>query len=189
MRFKLFVTIAALLFSVPCIAQVSPAAEKRQINLSVGGGIDYWRGDWGSIKRFGPTVWATSEFWHGLGVNAEGHSMIAGGNTAASQYKYFVGEGGLFYSYHHWRNFRPYAKAELGFASLSFPHRVNASYTHDTRNTWALGGGFEYHTWKHVWTRADFTYDGFPNFQSPVTGLHHTLNPAGIAIGATYHFR
>jgi len=188
MRLKLLLVMAALTFSMSCPAQVAPAAERSQLHLSVGGGIDYWRGDWGAIARFGPSAWASADLWHGLGINVEGHSMIFGG-TNSSQYKYFVGEGGLMYTYHHWRMFRPYGKAELGFASLSWPHKAIATYSHDTRTTWALGGGFEYHVWRRIWTRVDYTYDGFPDLYSPVTGQHHTLDPAGVTVGASYHFR
>jgi hypothetical protein len=188
MRLKVFCIMAALAFSVYCPAQVLPAAQRSRIDLSIGGGMDYWRGDWGQIARFGPSAWATADLWHGLGINAEGHSMIIGGSRA-SEYKYFVGEGGLIYTYHHWRSVRPYAKAEVGFGSLSWPHKPTSTYSHDTRTTWALGGGFEYHLWKRVWARADYTYDGFPDIYSPITGHHRTLDPAGVAFGATYHFR
>jgi opacity protein-like surface antigen len=189
MRSKILVFILALAFSLPCVAQVQPAAQGSRVNLSIGGGIDYWRGDWGNISRFGPSAWASAEFWHGLGVNAEGHSMLAGGDSTAAEYKYVVGEGGVMYTYHHWRNFAPYAKGELGFASLGFPHKPTSTYAHDTRTTWAFGGGVEYKLWKHIWARGDYTYDGFPDFYSSVSREHHTLNPGGFAGGLTYHFR
>lgn len=191
MHLKLFLTMAALAFSLPSLAQVVPPAARSQVaDLSVGGGIDYWTGDWGgTIHRFGPSAWASADLWHGLGINAEFHSMIAGGSRPSSQFKYFVGEGGLMYTYLHWRKFNPYAKAEMGFGSLTYPHPANITQGHDTRTTWALGGGVEYHAWRHVWTRFDYTYDGFPHFYSTVTGQYHTLNPSGIAVGATYHLR
>lgn len=191
MRLKLSLLLAACMLSLPAWAQIQPSAQRSGTRLGIGGGIDYWRGDWSKIARFGPAAWATAEYWHGLGVIAEGHSMIAGGNNVKNvdQYKYFSGEGGLVYTYHRWHTIAPYAKIEAGFASLSFPHPPTSTYTHDTRTTWALGGGFEYKIVKHVWARVDYTYDNFPNFYSSVTGQHHTLNPNGISVGATYHFR
>lgn len=189
MHSKLVVLIVALGLSVPCLAQVRPAAEGNQADLSIGGGVDYWKGDWNGVTRYGPSVWMTDTFWHGMGINIEGHSMIAGGPKPSPSYEYFVGEGGFIYNYNHFRRFTPFAKAELGFASLSFPHQKTSTYTHDTRNTWALGGGVEYRITKHIWTRVDYTYDGFPNFYSPVSGKHNTLDPNGFAIGPTYHFR
>ncbi|HWT64707.1 MAG TPA: outer membrane beta-barrel protein [Terracidiphilus sp.] len=188
MRLKLSILFAALILSLPACAQVAHSAQRGGTQVTLGGGIDYWKGDYSHIARFGPAAWATAEFWHGIGVIAEGHSMIAGG-TNADQYKYFSGDGGLIYTYHRWRNVAPFVKAEAGFASLSFPHTATATYTHDTRTTWAMGAGFEYKVVGHIWAHADYTYDNFPNFYSTVTGQHHSLNPNGIAVGATYHFR
>jgi opacity protein-like surface antigen len=189
MQSKFLVVLFALVFSLPSFAQVRPAVEEHRADLSIGGGIDYWQGDFNHIERFGPSAWATIDLWRGIGINVEGHSMIAGGNSVAPRYKYYVGEGGIIYTFGYWHRFAPYAKAELGFASLDFPHKPNATYTHDTRNTWALGGGFEYKVVRRLWARVDYTYDGFPGFYSTVTGKHSTLDPAGLAVGATYHFR
>lgn len=185
---KLIVAMAGLFFCVSGLAQVGPAGEINRPTLSIGAGIDYWSGDWGGeIKRVGPAAWMTADLWRGFGINIEGHSMIAGGGAPSPQFKYFVGEGGLIYTYHRWRSLRPYGKAQMGFGSLSFPF-VGPPYTHQTEVTWSFGGGVEYRTWKRLWTRADFTYDGFPNFYSPVTGDIHTLNPRGLTVGESYHF-
>src|ERR1700686_4756443 len=98
---KLVVAVAILLVSLPSLAQVQPAAGKGRalppINWSVGAGMDYWSGDWhhGDTNRWGPAAWATANIWHCLGINVEGHSMVFGGNQIASNYKLFVGEGGL----------------------------------------------------------------------------------------------
>jgi opacity protein-like surface antigen len=186
---KLLVFVVGLFLCAPCIAQVNSAAEGSRANFSAGGGFDYWQGDWSGVSRFGPSVWVTDEFWHGIGINIEGHSMIIGGGAPSPKYKYFVGEGGFIYNYYRYPKFTPFAKAEIGFASLSFPHNPTATYTHDTRNTWAVGGGAEFKLSRHIWTRIDYTYDGFPNFYSEVTGLHRTLDPSGISFGPTYHFR
>jgi hypothetical protein len=189
MRGKLTVVVAALLVSIPSLAQVEPqatAGRKFPVHWSVGGGMDFWSGDFknGDVNRWGPTAWATATFWHCLGVNAEGHSMIIGGNEVASNYKLFVGEGGLMCTMGYWGRFQPIYKGEVGFASLS----PGGTGLHSTYWTWALGGGFEYHIKGHWWTRADYTYDALPNFQSGVTHQFHTLNPRGIAFGATYRF-
>ncbi|MDR3742402.1 MAG: outer membrane beta-barrel protein [Terracidiphilus sp.] len=191
MRLKLSILLAAFMLSLPACAQVVQSAQQSGTRLGIGGGIDYWRGDYNHITRFGPSAWTTAEFWRGLGVIAEGHSMIAGGDNAyhADQYKYFSGQGGLVYTYHRWHNVAPFIKAEVGFSSLSFPHRSTSHYTHDTRTTYAYGAGFEYKIVRHIWARADYTFDNFPDFYSTVTGKHHTLNPNGITVGATYHFR
>ena len=188
---KLLVAVAVLLVSIPAIAQVQPAAGGGKvtlpINFSVGAGMDYWSGDWGpgNTKRWGPSAWATATFWHCLGINIEGHSMIVGGNLPeVSRYKLFVGEGGLMCTMGYWGRFQPIFKGEAGFASLSQPV---PGITHAMYGTWAVGGGGEYHVKGHWWARADYTYEGFPNVRG-ITGKPHTLNPRGVAFGATYRF-
>jgi len=189
MRAKLAVAVAVLLVSIPSLAQVQPAAGKlSRVNLSAGAGMDYWSGDFqkGDINRWGPAAWVTATIWHCLGINVEGHSMIIGGNQAASHYKLFIGEGGLMCTMGYWGRFQPIYKGELGFASLSQPGNGTGHF-HSNYSTWALGGGVEYHTWGHWWTRVDYTYDAIPNFRG-TTGLNHTLNPRGITFGETYRF-
>ncbi len=189
MRLRLLAVVMFVSCCIPAMAQVRPEASSgSNSKLSFGAGVDYWRGDWGKIVRYGPSVWAVDELWHGLGVTAEGYSMMAGGANPAPEYKFFVGQGGVVYVY-HWHRLAPYGKGELGFGGLSWPHKPTATYVHDTRTTWAMGGGAEYKLWNHIWLRGDYTYEGFPDFYSPVTGQHHTLDPAGFAAGVSYHLQ
>ena len=152
--------------------------------------MDFWFGDWdGAVHRLGPSAWLTVNLWRGFGINIDGHSMILGtGGSANDHYKYFVGEGGLIYTYRGWRTVQPYAKAGAGLGSLTFPN-TGLPYQHQNEHTWAFGGGIEYHTWKRLWTRVDYTYDFFPHFYSPITHLYHTLDPNGVTVGESYHFR
>jgi len=151
--------------------------------------MDYMSGDWqgGDINRWGPSAWASISIWHDLGIIAEGHSMIWGGNENASHYKYFTGGGGLIYTSGYFGRFQPFGKGEAGYASLS--HTPNGTgHLHHTSNIWTLGGGVEYHTWGHVWTRVEYDYDFFPDFHNVLTGHNKTLNPRGIIFGGTYRF-
>jgi opacity protein-like surface antigen len=188
---KLLVGITVILVSVSCVAQVAPAtnANHAPFSASLGGGMDYMSGDWqkGDINRWGPSAWATLTIWHDLSVIAEGHSMIIGGNNIAQDYKYFTGGGGLIYTSGYWGRFQPFGKGEAGFASLSQPGN-GTGHMHQSSNIWTLGGGFEYHTWKSMWTRVEYDYDFFPNFHSSVTGQNHTLNPRGFIFGETWRF-
>jgi len=192
MNIKLAVAWAIFLVTLPSFAQVEPqatAGRKFPIHWSAGGGMDYFSGDWraGDINRWGPAAWATATVWHCLGVTAEGHSMIVGGNTEASNYKLFVGEGGLECTMGYWGRFQPIYKAELGFASLSQPGN-GTGRSHSTYSTWSVGGGAEYHMSGHWWTRVDYTYEALQNFHSSITNQNHTLNPRGISFGMTYRF-
>jgi opacity protein-like surface antigen len=190
MQAKLLLGIAVALLPLSCAAQVAPSATTRTtLSTSLGGGLNYSSGDWGraNINRWGPSAWATVTIWHDLSVIAEGHSMIWGGNQYAQNYKYFAGGGGLIYTSSYWGRFQPYGLAEAGYASLSHPSNFTGHF-HDTSNIWTLGGGFEYHTYKNLWTRVGYSYDYFPNFHSSVTNMNHTLNPRGFTFGETYRF-
>lgn len=186
---KLLVGIAISLVSVSCIAQAVPAANHPPLSTSVGAGMNYSSGDWGTadINRWGPSAWATLTIWHDLSIIAEGHSMILGGNPAASNFKYFAGGGGLIYTSGYFGRFQPSFRAEAGYASLSHPGNASG-HLHDTRNIWVLGGGAEYHTWGQFWTRVEYSYDFFPDFHSSITNQNHTLNPRGFTFGETYRF-
>ncbi len=192
MGVKLLVAVAVLLVSIPGLAQVQPAAGGGKVtlpvNFSAGAGMNYFSGDWGKadINRWGPSAWVTATFWHCLGVNAEGHSMILGGNQIASNYKLFVGEGGLMCTMGYWGRFQPIYKGEIGLASLTQPGNGTGKL-HSTYWTWSLGGGAEYHMGGHWWTRVDYTYENIPGFRG-ITGQSHTLNPRGITFGETYRF-
>jgi len=184
---KLLVGIAVSLASVSCTAQVVPEVNHPRLTTSAGVGMNYWSGDWGraDINRWGPSAWTTVTIWHDLSILVEGHSMIVGGNQFASNFKYFAGGGGLVYTSGYWGRFQPILKAEAGYASLSHPPN-HTSHLHHTSNIWTVGGGVEYHTWGRWWTRVEYTYDYFPNFQG-LTGIH-TLNPRGISFGETFRF-
>ena len=190
---RLAAAVFLLFTSISCIAQVVPAGgngnKLARLNWSAGGGMDYFSGDFqhADINRWGPAAWVTTNIWHCLGVNVEGHSMIFGGNSNASNYKFFVGEGGLICTMGYWGRFQPIYKGELGYASLTTGGNAT-EHLHGNYWTWSVGGGVEYHVAGHWWTRVDYTYEGIPDFHSSITGQKHTLNPRGIAFGATYRF-
>jgi opacity protein-like surface antigen len=187
-KFLLGITVCVV--SISCAAQVvSPTTYRDALSTSVGGGMNYWSGDWGrgDINRWGPQAWGTVTIWHDLSMIAEGHSMVVGGNSRASQYKYFTGGGGLIYTSDYWGRFQPFVKGEAGFASLSHPDNFTG-HLHDTRNIWTLGGGFEYHNKGNWWTHVGYSYDFFTNFHSSVTGNNPSLNPRGFTFGESYRF-
>lgn len=186
---KLVVAIAVSVASLSCAAQVVPPTYRPRLAMSAGAGMNYSSGDWGlgDINRWGPSAWGTVTFWHDFSVIAEGHSMIIGGNQLASTFKYFDGGGGLVYTSDYWGRFQPLLKAEAGYASLTHPPN-GSGHLHETRNTWTLGGGVEYHTWGQLWTHVEYDYDFFPGFHSTITNQNHSLNPRGFTFGETWRF-
>lgn len=186
---KLILAVGVSLVSLSCGAQAVPEANRPILATSLGVGMDYMSGDWGrgDINRFGPSVWGTATIWHDLSAIAETHSMIVGGNQLASGYKYFTGGGGLVYTSDYWGRFQPLFKGEIGYGSLTHPYNGTGHF-HDSSYIWTAGGGVEYHTRGHWWTRVEYDYDYFPNFHSSITNENHTLNPRGFIFGETYRF-
>ena len=195
---KLLVGIATLV-SVSCAAQVAPAVnQKPPLGTSLGVAMNYWSADWGSAKvnRWGPSASGTVTIWHDWSVIAEGRALIWGGNSFAngrggtlptSAFKYYSGAGGVLFTSGYWGRLQPLLKAEVGHASMSHPSNLSG-HLHDTSTIYTLGGGFDYHTHGNLWTRFEYNYDFFPNFQSYIDHKNHGLNPRGITFGMTYRF-
>ena len=196
---KLLVGIAFTLVSVSCGAQVAPAVnQKPPLGTSLGVAMNYWSADWGSAKvnRWGPSASGTVTIWHDWSVIAEGRALIWGGNSFAngrggtlptSAFKYYSGAGGVLFTSGYWGRLQPLLKAEVGHASMSHPSNLSG-HLHDTSTIYTLGGGFDYHTHGNLWTRVEYNYDFFPNFQSYIDHKNHGLNPRGITFGVTYRF-
>ena len=195
---KLLVGIAFTLVSVSCAAQVAPAVnQKPPLGTSLGVAMNYWSADWGAgkINRWGPSASGTITIWHDWSVIAEGRALIWGGNSNASggtvrptsAFKYYSGAGGVLFASGYWGRFQPLLKAEAGYASMSHPSNLSGHF-HDTSTIYTLGGGFDYHTHGNLWTRFEYNYDFFPNFQSYFDHKNHGLNPRGITFGMTYRF-
>ena len=121
---------------------------------------------------------------HGLGVEAEGRSLIFGGpqpnppgptgNTTTGEITY---GGGAIYEWRHFKNFTPYGKLlwEQGIAdfNVDVPH-----YSRDNRSVLAPGAGVEYRITRHIVIRADYEKQWWQRlFQN-----HQISTPTGIAI-------
>jgi len=160
--------------------------------------MNYWSADWGAgkVNRWGPSASGTVTIWHDWSVIAEGRALIWGGNSFAngvggtlptSAFKYYSGAGGVLFTSGYWGRFQPLLKGEVGYASMSHPSNLSG-HLHDTSTIYTLGGGFDYHTHGNLWTRFEYNYDFFPNFQSYIDHKNHGLNPRGITFGVTYRF-
>ncbi len=196
--------------AIPLAGQVVPSAEQGGLPLAVGGGASRFNLDcapyiYGSTCYMnGITVWADWSFarlpgpslLHGLGVELEGRDINYGlppwlsnaqqGDTGTNL-RQDTGMGGLIYSWRHFARVHPYGKALFGLGSIDFPPlpASPAWYRHDDRTIPAFGGGADIRAWKHVWVRADWEYQMWPN----LFGSSHAITPTGITVGAVYDFR
>jgi len=184
--------LAALLLTLafPLFGQVVPSATAAGRPFSAGGGFSNYDVDWAHGRMDGATIWIDwhgelgPAFLHGLGIEAEARDIRFGGSSSQpTNLRYDTAGGGLIYSYRRYRNFRPYVKAIVSQGSLDF-QIGDPYYTHDTRIVYAPGGGVDYRIFGHVWARADYEYQVWPD----LFRKQNALDPQGFTVGALYNF-
>jgi hypothetical protein len=185
--------ILALLFACGAshaLAQADPAATETKLPLAIGVGFSDYNPDLGHGHLLGGTLWADYTPNHvpailrGIGLEAEARDLRYGRSKPKDLRRDVVG-GGVIYSWPHYRDFRPYAKYEMGFGRYQ-----NSPTDHDTRTVTIMGGGAEYRVLRSVWARVDYEYQFWPDCFGPRRpGLTRgKLTPEGITVGAAYHF-
>ena len=194
---KVMVATLFVIAASPSFAQVAPAVKGGGLPLSAGVGFSYFDLDWGSNgsgqRRMGGvaawvdlTVPYTPKVLRGFGLEVEGHHIDYFRPSDLTTMRQDTFGAGPIYTWRHYRNFHPYAKAMIGMGSIDFPQLPNAppTYRHDTRTVYAPGGGLEYRAFGNLWVRADYEYQFWPKIFGP-----HTLNPNGCTFGVAYDFR
>ena len=172
-------------------SQVVPAARATNLPLAVGAGYSDFNADWDNGRIDGGTVWINyypaiiPRYLKGLGLDIEARDLSYNKTTAGLQgYKQDTAGGGAIYSWHHFQNFRPYAKGLMEYGSFDF--NVGAPYYHhDTRSLDVMGAGVDIHVIRHFWARADYEYQ----IWQPLFGDPHNLTPNGFTFGFLYDFR
>lgn len=198
MRLKLILAVLLLSTAMPALAQVVAQGTSRSTPYYVGGGYSRFSPDWGPGRTMdGLNVYAGMTFYNlpahlgGLGIEGEWRNIFFnpkyGNNPGniSSVSEQTVG-GGINYKLLHWNRYRPYAKylLESGKATYGNSYTNPSSRAYATDIVTVMGGGVEILTFKHVWFRADYSYESWPN----LFGLQKNLNPVGVTLGVTYDF-
>jgi opacity protein-like surface antigen len=178
MRLKLFppTSLAVLLvFSAyPVWAQVTPAGVVKTIPLTVGVGFSNYDADLGSQKL------------------AEGSDRIDGATLWLDYDPGWL--PGRLYGLGIMVQGRDLNMGEFlaGFGNADFLTQYQNHY-HQTRTVYTAGGGAEFDAYHHLWVRADYEYEWWPDFFITSQSLAGTapaakLEPNGITVGFSYHF-
>jgi hypothetical protein len=187
---------AALFFIValPGFSQVVPSAYEGGMPLAIGGGVPYWDVDWGHGSKFGGgTIWIDyfpplrPKVLHGIGVELEAREVHLNLGLPTTFRQVTIG-GGALYTWHHFRNFSPYAKFEMGWGRDDFPNEDppgTKPYQHNVLIYMAPGAGLEYRVYRHIWVRADYEYQRW----GPLPPKNGNPTPQGFTFGAMYDFR
>jgi hypothetical protein len=175
----------------PAFSQVAPEAYQGEFPFAIGAGASNMDVDWGHNRMYGFTVWGQ---WRprpkgglltGFGVDAEVKNIAYDRpKSLPDNFKQTVGSGGPMYTLRILRDFQVYGKGTVGFGSIDF-RSPSPYYTHDTRNVYSAGGGFNLRIHRQLWVRADYEYQGWPHLFSNT----HWLDPQGFTLGFMYDFK
>ena len=193
MRSKLFFQFGLAVLSLASLhrgfSQTVPSADQSTQPFSVGAGASNFNVDWGKTRRYGATIWADwhpgtlPEFLQGLGIEMEARDISFDRNRdVTSNFRQDTFGGGLIYTWHHFKNMRPYGKGLISLGSFDFNNKKNSTFNHSTELEYAPGLGLEFRTLPHFWVRADYEYQ----IWQPLFGK--TPDPQGFSLGALYDF-
>jgi opacity protein-like surface antigen len=190
LSFALFFLCAAS----PVLAQAIPSATETEPPLAVGAGVSGYNPDFGHSHLLGGTLWIdyslsrTPYLPHGIGLEIAARDLNYDRSSSQPDLREDVAEAGVIYSWHRFRNLRPYGKILMGYGNTDYGS--TRAHEHDSRTIASMGGGVEFRAARCVWVRADYEYQFWPDFfKHPVT--HQPageLNPQGFTVGVLYHF-
>jgi opacity protein-like surface antigen len=185
-------SVAAIFFvaaSLPLFSQVVPSAMEGGLPLDVGVGFSNYDVDWGHSRMDGATLWVdytvkrVPSLLYGIGLEVEARDISLNHGDKPANFRQDTAGGGVTYAWPHFRNFHPYGKFLLGYGSIDFANIPNLpNYKHDSRTVYATGGGLKYRFFRHIWVRADYEYQIWPDL------LGHTGDPQGFTVGSSYDF-
>jgi hypothetical protein len=186
MRLKLVLAGIFLIAALPSSPQTAPAATQGGIPFTVGYGYSEFATDW-SGREGGSTIWVD---WntarmparlHGLGVEAEARDLDFAKSGDNPNLREVTVGGGPVYHIHRFGRINPYVKFLVSFGRIDFSNRPGDLYTHDTRNSFAPGGGGDVRVFGNFYVRGDWEYQFWPDF---LRG--HAFNPYGLTVGVSY---
>ncbi|HTW78570.1 MAG TPA: outer membrane beta-barrel protein [Terracidiphilus sp.] len=176
----------------PAYSQVAPEAYQGEFPFAIGAGASNMNVDWGHNRMDGFTIWGQwrprpkGGFLTGLGLDAEVRDLAYGrSNQLPGNFKQTTGSGGPMFTVRVLRDFQIYAKGLVGLGSIDFRVPNLPNYTHDTRNVYSAGGGFNLRLHRQLWLRADYEYQGWPHLFSNTKWL----DPQGFTLGFIYDFK
>jgi opacity protein-like surface antigen len=178
-------------FAISAFSQVEPSATSGvgRLTFDAGAGVSDYNMDYSRGHEWGGTLWLDvnphigSSFLRNFSVEVEARDLSRHrGPYLPNNMRTDTLGGGLKYSWHLSRNFRPYVKALASYGSLDL---TKPGY-HWTWVEYAPGGGIDYRPFGHIWLRVDYEYQVWPSVITYPQTI--TLDPQGFTVGALYEF-
>lgn len=194
MSLKTFVVALSVASAMPLFSQVVPSATDRHLQLKIGAGFSDYYGDLTNATLIGGALWIDVVPPHlpqaldGLGLEIEARDVETSQNSPNEfgVFREATAGGGVTYTWHRYRTFRPYAKFIADLAGQNFNVRPFASFHHENQLAYAPGGGVDYALTHHLWLRGDYEFQFWPN---PYSRPSWYLDPTGVSIGLLWDFR
>jgi opacity protein-like surface antigen len=189
---RLIVAVLFLCAAHSALAQTVPAATEGRSPLAVGAGVAGYNPDFEHGDLLGGAIWIdysperVPQMLHGIGLEVEARDISLNRSSTQPNLEEDTVEGGVFYSWHHYRFIRPYAKLMMGYGNTDDELVIGVRH-HDSRTVTIVGGGMEFPTIRAVWVRVDYEYQFWPDFYKNDNPAGY-LTPQGFTVGAMYHF-
>ena len=192
MRLKLCFWLSLAVFIVCSAyfasAQVVPTATAKQPVWALGAGLS---GVLQLVMEPEVVLNRSPSFLHGIGLEIEARDLNYGrASTVSPNLREDTAEGGVIYSWPHYRKLHPYGKLLMGYGNID--QMVHGARHHDSRTFATPGGGVDYKVSRSIWVRADYEDQKWPDMAyRNVHGKSTAYGPRysdGFTIGALYHF-
>jgi hypothetical protein len=191
--------LAVLIACAVCSAhaQVVPATTQKRLSFAVGAGLSGYHPIVQTGHLLGGTLWIDyalpkmPSLLQGLGLEAEVSDLKFGRSSSASpNLRMDTVEGGVIYSWPHYRKLHPYGKFLMGYGNVD--QTLYGAAHHDSRTISVWGGGVDYKVSRSIWVRAEYEAQKWPDMDFRIiNNVATAVGPRysdGFTIGALYHF-
>jgi len=193
---KLVLAVFLVCTASSALAQAAPSADETNTPFSVGLGFSgFTFPSFGTGHILGATLWAKYTpiripwILHGIGLEGEARDLNFGrSSNLLPVVRSDIAAIGPVYTWQHYRDVHPYARAQIGYGNADYPTTVHPRY-HQSRTLTCAGAGVEYRVSRSVWVRADYEYQFWADFfKHPGTTIPPgQWHPQGFTVGAMYH--
>ena len=182
---------------VPAATAGQSAATAKQPVWALGAGLSGYHPIVQTGHLLGGTLWIdysaswVPSFLQGIGLEAEARDLNYGrASTVSPNLREDTAEGGVIYSWPHYRKLHPYGKLLMGYGNVD--QMVYGARHHDSRTLAIWGGGLDYKISRSIWVRADYEAQKWPDMDyRTIDHVVTVIGPRysdGFTIGALYHF-
>jgi opacity protein-like surface antigen len=176
-----FASMLLLASSLPGSAQVVASATGRRLSVTAGVLGSAFQPDYAGNfvpatspnRLYGVGTYVDVKFSRWIQVEGEGRWLRFNEFAGINEDNYLIGPR---IPIHRFGRFTPYAKALVGYGTMTFENNIASGHFTDL----AFGGGTDYKLTKRFSVRGDFEYQEWPRW------VNSSLYPYGASVGVGY---